>query len=85
MIEALFPQTIDKLNKESSKVDGPKPLLLSNQHMHLFNTYLTNAESLGKTQGKVEFGCDQVVIVRNQESKAKIPLCLRYAVALTIQ
>jgi hypothetical protein len=28
VMEALFPQTIDKLKKERSKVDGPKPALL---------------------------------------------------------
>lgn len=44
-----------------------------------------NAESSINNPNKLEFGCDQVVIVRNQESKRKIPSFLRYALALTIQ
>lgn len=32
----------------------------------------------------LEFGCDQVIIVRDQESKAKIPPMLQHALCLTI-
>lgn len=32
----------------------------------------------------LEFGCDQVIIVRDQESKKKIPSILQHALCLTI-
>jgi hypothetical protein len=32
----------------------------------------------------LEFGCDQVIIVRDQDSKCKIPAMLQHALCLTI-
>ena len=32
----------------------------------------------------LEFGCDQVIIVRDQESKQKVPAMLQHALCLTI-
>jgi hypothetical protein len=28
LIELIFPKTIDKLNKECSEIDGPKPIVI---------------------------------------------------------
>jgi hypothetical protein len=38
----------------------------------------------GMKKPPLEFGCDQVIIVRDQESKAKIPAMLQHALCLTI-
>jgi superfamily I DNA/RNA helicase len=67
IIEQFFPETIDILNKESSQVVGPKPILFSsNESSHIINQYFTGAAHQEIHLSKVEFGCEQVVIVRSQ-------------------
>lgn len=40
--------------------------------------------SEGLKKPPLEFGCDQVIIVRDQESKIKVPSMLQHALCLTI-
>jgi superfamily I DNA/RNA helicase len=35
VIEVFFPKTIDKLKKERSNLDGPKPIILANNNPEL--------------------------------------------------
>jgi len=93
-IELFFPHTIDKLVKESSNIEGLKPLILdTNQAESLFYILLGNDGSTQKggegggllQDSKVaEFGCDQVIIVRDQESKERLPKILQHALCLTV-
>ncbi|CAD8167125.1 unnamed protein product [Paramecium pentaurelia] len=87
LLEIFFPNTIDKLKKERSNISGPKPILLNGDKDDLF--YLLSGETADKKQyvGErlpIEFGCNQVVIVKDQESKKDIPTILQHALVLTI-
>ncbi|CAD8105849.1 unnamed protein product [Paramecium sonneborni] len=82
MIEILFPYKIDKLKKETSNLRGPKPLLIkSNNVKYLLNNlygFFSNDQNI------LEFGCNQVIIVKDQESKIKLPIELQNILCLTI-
>ena len=88
LVECLFPETIDKLAKERSESEGPMPTIVnSSNNEHLFYLLFGQdhaAEGEGVSKSSIEFGCNQVVIVRNQESKKHIPALLQHALCLTI-
>ncbi|CAK59524.1 unnamed protein product (macronuclear) [Paramecium tetraurelia] len=69
-LELLFPSDIDLLQKEKSCQQGPKP------------TIIQGCENKDLTI--VEFGCNSVIIVKDQNSKLKIPIELQNAIVLTI-
>ena len=80
VIELFFPQTIDKLQRESSDLDGPKPIFLEN-----FSKKDLMAMIIGHSETRSpQFGCNQVVIVRDQETKSKLPVFLKQALCLTV-
>ena len=80
IIEFFFPQTIDKLQRESSDLDGPKPILLED-----YTDDDLMAMIIGHTESRnPRFGCNQVVIVRDQETKKTLPLFLKQALCLTV-
>jgi ATP-dependent exoDNAse (exonuclease V) beta subunit len=86
-IELFFPLTIDKLHKEKSNLDGLKPIILdSNLLDSLFYVLMgkNNHTSSSKSIEKSEFGCDQVIIVRDQESKKRVASVLQHALCLTV-
>ena len=85
LLEALFPRTIDKMAKEKSHVDGPKPMILQSQSEEELFILLfgANKYQAGATN-PIEFGCDQVIIVRNQEEKERLPSVLKGALCLTV-
>ncbi|CAD8203599.1 unnamed protein product [Paramecium octaurelia] len=82
IIEIFFPQQIDKLKKETSNLKGPKPIVIKSddaeQLLHNLCDFFSNDK---KT---VEFGCNQVIIVKDQESKARLPIELQNVLCLTI-
>lgn len=41
-------------------------------------------ENNGIKKSPLQFGCDQVIIVRDQQSKEKVPNMLQHALCLTI-
>jgi len=91
LIEQFFPQTIDKLAKENSLLDGPKPVLLNTSSVeHLFNFLFGSSMEDAKTDAgllnkpPIEFGCDQVIIVRDQAAKEAVPKVLQHALILTV-
>jgi ATP-dependent exoDNAse (exonuclease V) beta subunit len=80
IIETFFPQTIDKLQRESSDLDGPKPILLENYtDEDLMAMIIGHSETRNPT-----FGCNQVIIVRDQETKNTLPIFLKQALCLTV-
>lgn len=86
LLETLFPQTIDKMGKEVSSIDGPIPKVISSsEHLHLFYLLfgLENAEK-SFNPSETQFGCNQVIIVRNQEAKQKLHPLLSHALCLTV-
>jgi len=95
LMETYFPKTIDKLKKEKSEVDGPKPIILEDVNMDvlfavLFGTETFKSHRHSQNQGSalekppIEFGCNQAIIVRDQESKNKLPPLLKHALCLTV-
>ncbi|CAI2362242.1 unnamed protein product [Moneuplotes crassus] len=79
IIELYFPHTIDKLQRESSDKEGPKPIILEGfDHDDLEKLVMSSSS------GTPNFGCNQVVIVRNQEMKNKIPFFMKKALCLTV-
>lgn len=90
LLELLFPKTIDKLLKETSDNDGPKPIVIEHPKPAALQAFLENYLIWGgdvhtKTQGgDYQFGCDRVVIVRDQESKASVPDFLSNVLCLTV-
>jgi hypothetical protein len=94
LVECLFPATIDKLAKEVSDIDGPMPTIVNSSNpedlFYLLFGSAVSAASVGETEAgtnqpaKIEFGCNQVVIVRSQEAKKNIPQLLQHALCLTI-
>ncbi|KAL4454343.1 hypothetical protein ABPG74_012300 [Tetrahymena malaccensis] len=83
LIEGLFPTSIDILKKERSNIDGMKPIVLQNSDIGFLFTLLQGQQS---EQGQIplEFGCHQVIIVKDEESKKKLPQILQHAICLTI-
>lgn len=83
LLETLFPQTIDKMAKETSMIDGPKPKIInSSDHLHLFYVLFGFEKNLSRSD--IQFGCNQVIIVRNQEAKEKMHPLLSHALCLTV-
>ena len=91
VIELLFPSSIDKLKKEKSSIDGLKPVVLDSELQEtLFNMLVGNQKALPTSSESLlarpplEFGCDQVILVRNQQAKERLPSFLKHALCLTI-
>ncbi|CAK57389.1 unnamed protein product (macronuclear) [Paramecium tetraurelia] len=86
LIELFFPKAIDRLNKEISDLKGPMPMIIqSNNIDDLFN-FLTGDvnPNLEKQAVPIEFGCNQVVLVKDSDARDNIPSVLAHALILTI-
>lgn len=77
IIEILYPKTIDCLKKEQSGDLGPKPTIISSKDINSI-LYLLQ----GQDDGKIEFGCYQVVLAKNHK---EIPEILKHLIVLNIQ
>jgi len=87
LLELLFPKTIDRLLKETSDADGPKPIFIDLASEEQLKAVLFGRTLHNLTEGAQEnpqFGCNQVVIVRDQESKARVPSFLQNMLCLTV-
>ena len=76
-------------------MDGPIPILLEGVDIELLFLVLFGAESYKSqrhsgnkggllNRSSIEFGCNQVIIVRDQASKKDLPKILKHALCLTI-
>ncbi|CAB5211866.1 unnamed protein product [Rhizophagus irregularis] len=83
LIQHFFPNSIDKLSRERSKVGGPRPILFDGfQKEHLMDCegseldddYTHNKQRRvdGVENLFIEFGADQVIIVRNDKAKMQV-------------
>ncbi|CAI2383785.1 unnamed protein product [Moneuplotes crassus] len=80
IVELYFPQTIDKLQRERSEFDGPKPIILEGfDHDDLEKLMMASSQSSNPS-----FGCNQVVIVKSQDMKSKLPFFMKKALCLTV-
>lgn len=68
LIELLFPRTIDKLVKEESEADGMRPLVIMPLDPYHLRTFFTGTTITSGKEGAMaapQFGCNQVLIVRD--------------------
>ncbi|CAD8087088.1 unnamed protein product [Paramecium sonneborni] len=77
IIEILYPKTIDCLKKEQSPNSGTIPTIISSNDI---NSILFLMQ--GQNDGKIEFGCYQVVLAKNLK---EIPEILKHLIILNIQ
>ncbi|CDW72543.1 lupus brain antigen [Stylonychia lemnae] len=87
LIELFFPKTIDKLVKEESDKDGMKPLVImpldGRQMRNLFaGTSMTSDKD--SVLAAPQFGCNQVLIVRDQAAKDLIPDLFKNMLVLSV-
>lgn len=78
-----FPAGIDKVERENAQYIGVKPIYLATQSVEGF---LANV--LGQTVSKnvrIEFGADQVILVRNEITKERVRKDVGNAIILTVE
>ncbi|EUC55029.1 P-loop nucleoside triphosphate hydrolase, putative, partial [Rhizoctonia solani AG-3 Rhs1AP] len=66
LVSQLFPNSIDKLQKESGLIEGPKPIFFSGweQGSIQINQFLRDQEDV-----QIDFGANQVILVRNNAAR----------------
>eukprot|EP00742_Colponemidia_sp_Colp-10_P005402 GILJ01005771.1.p1 GENE.GILJ01005771.1~~GILJ01005771.1.p1 ORF type:complete len:2593 (-),score=466.03 GILJ01005771.1:108-7886(-) len=87
LLQSLFPQTIDHLEREKGTTSGPVPLVFSSCPEDVFFLLLSSSNQDGgydQPRTRVEFGANQVILVRDQQAKDKLPEILRHALCMTI-
>ncbi|CAK63357.1 unnamed protein product (macronuclear) [Paramecium tetraurelia] len=82
ILELLFPNSLDHLQKEISNLKGPKPLIISQVDPSLI-LYHLNQQCDAEEQCEIEFGYNQVIIVKNEEAKQTLPQQFKTARVLT--
>jgi len=68
IIHHFFPDCIDSLKPETSEVGGPRPIVFSDFRAKSYFDGLSTNESTNN----IEFGAQQVIIVRNDETKSYV-------------
>ena len=81
LLLTLFPSSVDQLQKDVGHFDGPKPVLLTDTSKDDLSILLCGSDP---QHSQIEFGAHQVVLVRNQAAKARLPIELQTALVLTI-
>ncbi|CAG8555633.1 6929_t:CDS:10 [Cetraspora pellucida] len=70
LIQHFFPDSIDKLPRECGEVGGPRPLIFKGFQD---KTSVFKCFSVSEKPGDIiEFGANQVIIVRNEEAKKRL-------------
>ncbi|XP_044311040.1 TPR and ankyrin repeat-containing protein 1 isoform X2 [Varanus komodoensis] len=81
LLQYFFPESFDRLPRDSGLFDGPKPTVLDSCSVSDLAILLRGNKR--KTQ-PIEFGAHQVILVANEMAKEKIPEELSLALVLTI-
>jgi len=89
LLENLFPNTIDVIAPDQGTTPGPLPSIMKySADEDLFAFLFGQAAQHGGDDGKLpeieQFGAHQVVITRNQATKALLPDLLKHALCLTV-
>ena len=77
----LFPNAVDRLQKDCGHFNGPKPRLLTETTADDLAILLVGSD---ETQSQIEFGAHQAVLVRSQAAKDTLPEEFDGALVLTI-
>ncbi|CAG8553834.1 5171_t:CDS:10 [Ambispora gerdemannii] len=70
LIRTFFPESIDHLSDERGEVGGPRPIVFKGSQAE--NSHLNAFSASENTGNYIEFGAEQVIIVRNEESKSRV-------------
>ncbi|XP_061443726.1 TPR and ankyrin repeat-containing protein 1 isoform X2 [Rhineura floridana] len=81
LLQYYFPESFDRLPRDSGLFDGPKPTVLNSCSVSDLAILLRGNKR--KTQ-PIEFGAHQVILVANDTAKENIPEELSLALVLTI-
>ncbi|XP_039699307.1 TPR and ankyrin repeat-containing protein 1 isoform X2 [Pteropus medius] len=81
LLQFYFPESFDRLPRDSGLFDGPKPTVLESCSVSDLAILLRGNKR--KTQ-PIEFGAHQVILVANEMAKEKIPEELKLALVLTV-
>jgi len=81
LLEAFFPWSIDTLPREQGFFAGPKPMLLSETAVDDAAVMIVGAD---RKHSQIEFGAHQVLLVRTQAAKDKLPSFFDGCLAMTI-
>lgn len=81
LIHHYFPGSVDKLRGDTSPLEGPKPIFLTDSSQHGFSVSLF---SQGSKDESIEFGANQAILVRDQAAKERLKARLKMGVVLTI-
>ncbi|KAM6170370.1 TPR and ankyrin repeat-containing protein 1-like [Rhynchocyon petersi] len=81
LLQFYFPESFDRLPRDSGLFDGPKPTVLDSCSVSDLAILLRGNKR--KTQ-PIEFGAHQVILVANEMAKEKMPEELGLALVLTV-
>ena len=81
LMQNLFPFSIDTQEPDTGLFDGPLPCLLEAAS---FDELVLLLYSGNKAEGHIEFGAGQVIIVRDEEAKRRLPAALRDSIVCTV-
>ncbi|EKX42080.1 hypothetical protein GUITHDRAFT_111932 [Guillardia theta CCMP2712] len=81
LLETLFPAFIDVLPKERGFFLGPRPMLLKETDIDDIAILILGAD---RKQSQIEFGAHQVILVRSQDAKDRLPHFFDGCLAMTI-
>jgi hypothetical protein len=81
LIHRYFPGSVDMLKGDTSPLEGPKPIFLSDSSQQGFSVSLF---SQGSKDESIEFGANQANLVRDQAAKERLQSRLKMGVVLTI-
>jgi len=92
MIELFFPHSLDILYRETSPVTGPKPIVFEigtdkNLVKQFLNEIISSSISnlvADDSNPDIKFGCNQVIIVKNEDTKERVQEMYKYALCLTV-
>lgn len=82
LLELAFPHAIDKLQPDEGHRDGQKPVVVDDVPLEDLAQHVFNLD--GCSAG-IAFGASQVILVRNEESRARLPPALRNCLVLTVE
>ena len=69
LLKFFFPESFDSVSADDGIRDGPKPIFISSQStQELYSILYDNTST-----DLIEFGADQVIIVRDEAAKEKLP------------
>ncbi|CAG8439004.1 8533_t:CDS:10 [Acaulospora morrowiae] len=70
LIKQFFPDSIDHLSRERGEIDGPRPTVFVGFQVEPFLSGVFRTED--QETNSIEFGAEQVIIVRNDETKERV-------------